>query len=75
MGVRFNKNVFFANETAVADLSVDNSQAQVAAVEIDFQVVQRIRIGLNQPYRGKYDVIQSVDRNPIPAGTAEAQKR
>ena len=34
MGVRFNKNVFYSNEMAIADLSVDNSQAQVAAIEI-----------------------------------------
>lgn len=25
LGVRFSKNVFYANETAIADLSVDNS--------------------------------------------------
>ena len=36
LGVRFNKNVFFANETAIADLSVTNANAQVGVVAIEF---------------------------------------
>ena len=37
--VRFSKNVFYSNEIAYAEVTVDNSQCDLAVEEVEFQVV------------------------------------
>jgi hypothetical protein len=73
--VRFDKNVFYSNEVACADVAVDNSKSQLPITEVEFQVCQVLRInagyGFNHTWSGKFDVIENKDRTGVPAGSAE----
>jgi hypothetical protein len=51
------KNIFFSNETAFADVEVDNSKCLLKINEVEFQVCQRIR--LNNHFTKTYDLLEN----------------
>ena len=73
--VRFDKNVFYSNEIASADVTVDNSKSQLPITEVEFQVTQMLRLQAGYGYRhgwsGKFDVIENKDRTGVPASAEE----
>lgn len=78
MQSRFNKNVFYSNEIAMADIALDNSKAQVNATEMEFQVVQKLRISGGSGWLDggrelskSYDLLENQDHNVVPAGNAD----
>ena len=44
MEVRFNKNVFFSNETAAASVTIDNRLCGLKILEVEFRVLQKVRM-------------------------------
>ena len=73
--MRFNKNVFFANETAFAEVVVDNSKCELAVTCVEFVVNQKIYIH-SQGKFGNYDrefyleqdLLENHDKTRIEAG-------
>jgi hypothetical protein len=61
------KNIFFSNETAFADVQVDNSKCLLRINEVEFQVCQRIR--LNNHFSKTYDLLENKDRAGIEPGS------
>lgn len=64
--VNFSKNIFFSDETASADIQVDNSKCLLRINEVEFQVCQRMR--LNNTFSKTYDLLENKDRAGIDAG-------
>jgi hypothetical protein len=60
--------VFFSNEIAHADVTVDNSKGKLRVMEVEFQVTQRLRINHN---RSTFDVLENRDHSGIAAGQSE----
>ena len=71
MAVRFDKNVFFSNEVANADVTVDNHQCKLRITSVDFEVEQKIRINGRHQWSGKFDVIKTSDIQGINASYTE----
>lgn len=44
LNVLFNKNVFYSNESATADVSVDNHECKLKITEVEFEVQQKLLI-------------------------------
>ena len=66
--VAFNKYVFFSNEIAHADVTVDNSKGKLRVKEVEFQVTQKLRLN---HHHNSFDVLENKDRSGIPAAQSE----
>ena len=81
MDGKFNKANFYPNETAVANLKVDNSLSTVACNNIHFVVNQRIELGeppgmFRYSYRSAQNVIEKpTPIKPILPGAQEIESR
>ena len=74
---KFNKNIFYANETAMCDVRVDNSNCQLNVDCVEFQVTQTLHIKAEGEYHyghtKSWDIIENKDTSGIPAGSQEKQ--
>ena len=64
--------MFYSNEIANADVTVDNHECKLRITEVEFQVVQRMRLSGHHTWNGKFDVIENKDRAGMDAGYTEA---
>jgi len=71
LGVKFDKNVFFGNEVANSNVTVDNHECKLRITEVEFQVVQRMRLSGYHSWSGKFDVIENKDQAGMDAGYTE----
>ena len=75
LSVNFDKNVFYSNEIANADVMVDNSKSQLKINEVEFQVTQKLRIeaghGFHHRWNGDFDVLENKDQSGVEAGHPE----
>lgn len=62
MTALFDKNVFFSNEVANSIVTIDNSQFNSKISEVEFQVIQRMRL---PGWSSGFDLIESKDRSGI----------
>lgn len=66
--VQFSKNVFFTNEQAFANVTVDNSQCNLPINQISFNIIQHLRIvAPGRDYNGEYTCLsdkRNVSINP-----------
>ena len=62
MMVKFEKNIFYSNEVANSLVSVDNSKMNMQITEVEFQVVQKMRL---PGWHRDFDILENKDRAGI----------
>eukprot|EP00355_Strombidium_rassoulzadegani_P006678 CAMPEP_0168624012 /NCGR_PEP_ID=MMETSP0449_2-20121227/9160_1 /TAXON_ID=1082188 /ORGANISM="Strombidium rassoulzadegani, Strain ras09" /LENGTH=99 /DNA_ID=CAMNT_0008665489 /DNA_START=154 /DNA_END=449 /DNA_ORIENTATION=- len=75
MTVFFDKNVFYSYEKANAFVKIDNSNCDLKVKEVEFQIVQKLKITSSAKGEGffgstesfKFDVLENKDKAGIPA--------